>query len=401
MIDKPLAEIGPDDLQRLVANKVPESRSLEYKQALPGGTDGEKKEFLADVSSFANAVGGDLVFGITETREDGKTTGLPESVPGLAGVNTDAETRRLENILRDGIAPRLPSVQFYWVSGLPAGSVLIIRVQRSWAGPHMVTYQQHSRFYSRRAAGKYPLDVFELRQAFLGSGALGERAREFRAERLGRLVAGELPVSLNGGRRVAVHFIPHASLAGATDVDLALAATQNDTIQPFAGDYSVGRTYNLDGFLTYRPTADNSNFSYLQVYRNGILESVTSRLFADLQRGTALASQTFAIELGRFIHRARSLMQALGIEPPASVYVSLIGVGGVALGISEWFAFSNGLSAKPFDRDAVLLRELFVTGWEGPIEPLLKPLLDELWQAAGFARCFDYNEQGQWKPLQS
>jgi hypothetical protein len=55
MIDKPVAQIGIEDLQRLVANKVSEPRSLEYKQALPGGTDSEKKEFLGDVSAFANA----------------------------------------------------------------------------------------------------------------------------------------------------------------------------------------------------------------------------------------------------------------------------------------------------------------------------------------------------------
>jgi hypothetical protein len=34
MIDKPVAQIGIEDLQRLVANKVSEPRSLEYKQAL-------------------------------------------------------------------------------------------------------------------------------------------------------------------------------------------------------------------------------------------------------------------------------------------------------------------------------------------------------------------------------
>ena len=33
MIDQPVAEIGPDDLQRLVANRVAESRSLEYKES--------------------------------------------------------------------------------------------------------------------------------------------------------------------------------------------------------------------------------------------------------------------------------------------------------------------------------------------------------------------------------
>ena len=107
MIQKPMRDIGPEDFQQLVTNKVAESRTLEYKQSLPGATDGEKKEFLADVSSFANSVGGDLLYGIMEAREDGKTTGIPESVEGLADVNGDAETRRLENMLRDGVQPRL------------------------------------------------------------------------------------------------------------------------------------------------------------------------------------------------------------------------------------------------------------------------------------------------------
>ena len=55
MIDKSLDDIGREDLQRLQANGVPESRSLEYKQALPGLADDARKEFLADVSSFAKA----------------------------------------------------------------------------------------------------------------------------------------------------------------------------------------------------------------------------------------------------------------------------------------------------------------------------------------------------------
>jgi hypothetical protein len=58
-IDKPLDEIGLEDLQRLLTNGVAESRSLEYKQVLPTGTDSDRKEFLVDVSSFANAIGGD------------------------------------------------------------------------------------------------------------------------------------------------------------------------------------------------------------------------------------------------------------------------------------------------------------------------------------------------------
>src|SRR5262249_51777932 len=154
---------------------------------------------------FANAIGGDLIYGVVEAREDGRSTGVPEAIDGLTGVNIDVEARRLEQMLRDGISPRLPSVRFKWVAGFPNGPALVIRVARSWAGPHMVTYQQHSRFYSRLSGNKYPLDVFELRNAFLGSGSLRDRAREFRTERVGRLLAGETPVQLTSPYLVCVH----------------------------------------------------------------------------------------------------------------------------------------------------------------------------------------------------
>ena len=54
------------DLQRLIDDGVPEGREIDYKLELAVATDQEKKEFLADVSSFANTVGGVLYIGIKE-----------------------------------------------------------------------------------------------------------------------------------------------------------------------------------------------------------------------------------------------------------------------------------------------------------------------------------------------
>jgi hypothetical protein len=397
MIERALEAIGPEDLRQPQANRVPESQTLEYKQLLPRGTDGDRKEFLGDVSSFANAIGGDLVYGVTEVREDGKATGIPETVDGLADVNPDAEGLRLESMLRDGIAPRLSNVRLRWVPGFSEGPVLIIRVARSWSGPHMVTYQQHSRFYARAGSSKYALDVFQLRQAFLNSGSLSERAREFRAERLGRLLAGEMPVTLSSTSLVCVHVIPHAAFAGVIEVDFALAASQGELLQPF---YSQGRgsTYNLDGFLTFSPKSDGTNSAYLQVHRNGVLETVNSTIMTlPLHPGEVqhLPALPFATVLIEFVERARSVMRAIGIEPPMSVFVSLLGVRGLELGVSLYLFAGN---PTPFDRDNVLLRDVLLTDWEGNVHSILKPLLDQLWQAAGHGRCLLYDAQGNWRP---
>ena len=68
MIPKRFDEITKADIDALVANGVAEGRTLDYKRTLPGGKDDEKREFLADVSSFANAAGGDIIFGVEEDQ---------------------------------------------------------------------------------------------------------------------------------------------------------------------------------------------------------------------------------------------------------------------------------------------------------------------------------------------
>src|SRR5713226_6530384 len=106
-LNKQLEALEESDLQALVDNQVSERKTIEYKAALPGNSDGDKKEFLADVSSFANAAGGNLIFGI---KED---SGTLVEIRGLQISNVDAEILRLENIIQTGIAPRLPVVHIH------------------------------------------------------------------------------------------------------------------------------------------------------------------------------------------------------------------------------------------------------------------------------------------------
>lgn len=85
-------------------NQVPESKTIEYKESLTDNPDSDKKEFLADVSSFANAAGGYLIYGMREN------SGIASELCGLESIDADAEIRRLDNIIRDGIKPRIPGV---------------------------------------------------------------------------------------------------------------------------------------------------------------------------------------------------------------------------------------------------------------------------------------------------
>ena len=61
MLSKSLESITKEDIDSLILRAVPESRTLDYKQVLPGNSDGEKYDFLKDISAFANSGAGDIL----------------------------------------------------------------------------------------------------------------------------------------------------------------------------------------------------------------------------------------------------------------------------------------------------------------------------------------------------
>lgn len=188
MISRSFDEMGRSDLEALVANRVSERRDLEFKRDLPGETPEEIKEFLAEVTSLANAQGGDLIFGIEEKA------GVATALVGLTVENQDKTLLRLENVLRDSIDPKLIGVQMEWIPlDEPFGAV-IIRVPASLAAPHRVRYKKNGLFFGRNSGGKYEMDAQELRVAFTKSEQLPEK---FASPTLTRLKPREAVICLS------------------------------------------------------------------------------------------------------------------------------------------------------------------------------------------------------------
>jgi predicted HTH transcriptional regulator len=62
-------QISETDLRSLTETGVPEGIAMDYKRASYGNSDADTREFLKDVSSFANTAGGHLILGIEEADE--------------------------------------------------------------------------------------------------------------------------------------------------------------------------------------------------------------------------------------------------------------------------------------------------------------------------------------------
>ncbi|MBI4389595.1 MAG: ATP-binding protein [Nitrospinae bacterium] len=390
MIPKPIDRISKEDIDALVENGVAESKTLEYKESLPGNSDEDKKEFLGDASSFANAAGGDIVYGMKGKRDgNGKSAGTPEKAGGLPGINPDQEILRLEKILSNGVAPRIPGVHFQAINGFPQGPVIVLRIPKSWNSPHMVIFKNRSRFYSRASNGKEQLDVDQIRAAFALSESVGEKIRRFRDERIARIVAGETPLPMAHPTKVVLHVFPIESADPSVRIDVKehFDEIRNPRYRPIFS-HGLSWRYNFDGVLTYYNNTDSDCHSYLQVFRNRVLETA-GPLSADQKQ--------FGFPEDKLIEYVKSylqLLKAIGANPPFVILLTLIGVKGLTKSYEP--AMHSYFEASPIDRDPLMLPDVLAEDFDVKVETVLRPLFDMVWQACGWERSMNYNGNGEW-----
>jgi len=391
MIGKNLEQITEEDLQALKDNSVPEGKTIEYKQSLPSNSDSDKKEFLADVSSFANASGGDLIYGIIEEKK----TGIPKSLEGLNIENVDQEILRLDNIIRAGIEPRIPSISISPPIPLKNSKVaLVIRIPKSWISPHRVIYSGHDKFYSRSSNGKYPLDVAELRVAFNLSETMTERIRAFRQDRISKIFANETPVPLYDNPKIVLHLIPIISFNPAQSYDIDKINSQSDKTHPIGCNVCNSR-YNLDGILTYSGARNDESDSYVQFFRNGIIEAVEGWQLRPRTESRSIYSPYFEKTLIQSFSDYISVLKSLNVEPPIFIFLTLLGVKGYSIAAHEDFSF---VKSHTIDRDILQLPEIMIESYNVSAPDVLRPCFDSIWNACGFPKSKNYNDKGAWAP---
>jgi len=400
MLEKPIDQLVKADIDNLVAEQVSERRDLEYKQLLPGNSDGDTKEFLADVSAMANSSGGDLVYGIAELKDgSGQPTGLPSSADGLAIANLDGELRRLTGMLYSGIAPRLTRFKFKAVEGFARGPVIVLRVQRSWVGPHMVTFKNTSRFFARNATGKHQLDVGQIKAAFIGRESLANRIRDFRTDRVARIAAQEHPVPMTSAVNLILHVIPFASFDIEESIDItAIASAKPQELRPF-GATGWDHRFNLDGFLTFS-SGDKGSYAYVQVFRHGMIEAASS--FAVIEnveigkpRKKLLSATWIESQVVDFVRLLLGLYERWGVGFPIAVSISILDASGATI---PYDSFMWPEPPLPVDRDLLVLPEAILESSATDVPLLMRPVFDAMWQAAGHKGSKSYDQAGRWTP---
>ncbi|MFZ1964787.1 MAG: ATP-binding protein [Roseiarcus sp.] len=375
---KSITEITEADLLRLVANAELEGKTLEYKRDQVGKSEADRKEFLYDVTSFANALGGHLIFGMA-TKD-----GAASELVGLQGVKSDDEILRLEQLARDGIRPPIIGLRSAAVSLSNGNSAIVLHIPKSWNPPHQVTYQKSFRFYGRDTNGKYQIDVDELRSIFVLSASAAENMKLFRIDRIAKIVSGDTPVLLAAGGKMVVHLLPLSAFTQPQPIDVKrLRGNHSDVVGVLRGGGTP--VLNVDGLLLashVRPAP-----RYAQVFRDGCVE-VVAGWSDEANTRTDLPCPAFESAIIEHVYRGKQLFEGAGVSPPIVVAITLLKMKGWRI------ASQSTWSAAVIDRDPVFIPELVLEAFNGIAQNEVRPLIDAIWNAAGSVGSPNYNDQG-------
>jgi hypothetical protein len=276
-------DLSESDLSALIDAEVPEGLLVDYKRDAYGRGDADVKEFLKDVSSFANTAGGHLIIGMDETG------GIPTKLTALTTTDLDEELQRLENLARDGIEPRIAGLRIRAVPISSGGFVIVLRIPKSWNPPHRVSARNTNRIYGRNSAGAYEFSIDELRVVFTSAASALDRVRAFRAERLAKIDSGEaiVPLAKDNGRLV-LHLVPISAFGVGNQIDLERARAVQQLLWPLDSS-GLSPSINFDGFCNVCYGGDGQCWSYTQVFRTGAIEAAKVHVFTDKRYIPALS----------------------------------------------------------------------------------------------------------------
>jgi hypothetical protein len=373
-----------NDLTALLRGRVEDLRQVDFKPALPTNTDSGREEFLGDVTSFANASGGHLVYGASTGAEE--PAGLErEAVASAVGW--------MEQATVANISPRIPGLRFKGVE-LPNGhSLLAVRIPKTWAGPHMVVFRNANRFYSRTETGRCLLGASALRAAFALSETYREKMRTFRLERVNAILNRVLTVRLSESPKTVLHVLPMASFQAGFHVDLE-AMESEQALRPVPmGARGVTHQYNFDGLITFS-SMEKYAYSYVQVFRNGSLEAVESVLLDPRDGRKMIPGVQFEKEIIACGERLLALLRALKIGPPYAVMLTLLDVRDYRMfaGPMRWHT-----SAHQIERDHLFMDEIVVEDGAHDFSKIMRPVFNQVWNACGWSKSLNYDEAGNWR----
>lgn len=389
MINKDLDKVAVEDIASLIAYWVEEWKTIDYKVSYSLKTDKEKWDFLANVSSFANTSGWDLIFWIDEKEWKA------EKMVWVFIENTDEEKLKIEHIIREWIEPRL-KVEISFINTWEDKTyVIVIRNKKSYLWPHRVVYSWYGKtkheFYSRNSWWKYLLDTWELRLHFNLSDTIIDKIKNFKDSRISSLLINETPIPFEKWPKIILHIVPIEAFSINPPLTNYSKDEINIKLKPLYCSWWNNKI-NMNWILTYQSWSKKDSTSYTQFYRKWIIEVVNSWILEYWDKEFHISA--IEKELINYIKTCLKLLRENNISAPIFLFISFTDIKGFCIPENGFNFHFDG--EKNID-DNIFLPEIYVENYDIEIEKLLKSTFDILWNCFWVSKSYNYDKNWNYK----
>lgn len=323
-----------------------ESQFLDYKRTFEFMETSDKlkktkgkNEFRNDVCAFANADGGDLIFGITEKK------GMASKIMPIPIENVDRFELELRNILLP-IQPVMPNVEFSFIS-VDDGYVVVVHIEKGIFKPYMTVEDQTIfRFWIRRGNRKEVMSYSEISNNFLHVASLATEIKRFRTERISELLED------NVGMFGVIHVIPATFTNPADFIPMYdLGKTGGIRLPEQLYNYTMGNMVpNVDGI--WFPSEDGlRDFELLRLFNNGAVELKYNLYTHSYRNEEFLISLEFLNAIEDIVEGTAEIYRSLSKHVTMYICTSIIGCKGYRNYDNRSLSFPN---ISKIDRNRIL-----------------------------------------------
>lgn len=176
---KEVVDLNEENLKTIVEKKIPEGLYFDYKSNLSRKSEKEaKREFLKDVTAFANSHGGNILIGVKEPTPN---LTVNQQIVGID--NGDKIAQNLERVTSTSIDPRISGLRIVPVPLSNGKYCILVHIPPSLSRPHMVQHQGHFTFYMRHTESSFIMTTHQIRESVLSSFSAEAKAKQYMEEK--------------------------------------------------------------------------------------------------------------------------------------------------------------------------------------------------------------------------
>jgi hypothetical protein len=131
----------------------------------------------------------------------------------------------------------------------------------------------------------------------------------------------------------------------------------------------------------------------VQAFNSGAIEAVDTYLLGEKNGKRLIPSTELERDLISALRSYLKLQETLGLDTPLFAMISLLDVKDYSLAVKQKHRYST---IRPIDRNVLILPELVIEEYGQDVATILRPAFDALWQASGFLRSGNYDDNGKW-----